>query len=310
MGLGAGNFHMFLLNSFHCISVDSVEVNADVLDVSESYLGLEHCVCHVIQLNSDADNHSYLSTMRTLPHSNSTIPCRSRVILADAWEYVHHLVDFRANTSAIDSIVDEELEVDVNSDGSSTTSGQHRHLLNKMETAYYDFIMVDVYTMLSASWNGESDKGHSIAYVERASSLEALSAIRQLLTPYEGVAFFHLHRDSTYQEYLDRIQSVFGSSQTVVLGVVSNDNIVMVVRDAYRDHREFPQRGNKTGNAEIESKSYVLHKSFHSRAHPCESAIAFSEFVLEFSKKSKFSSKIALEGYLALDCNAYNMIHS
>eukprot|EP00597_Dinobryon_sp_UTEXLB2267_P004630 CAMPEP_0170066130 /NCGR_PEP_ID=MMETSP0019_2-20121128/5939_1 /TAXON_ID=98059 /ORGANISM="Dinobryon sp., Strain UTEXLB2267" /LENGTH=608 /DNA_ID=CAMNT_0010273135 /DNA_START=228 /DNA_END=2054 /DNA_ORIENTATION=+ len=312
MGLGSGDFHMFLLNNFNCIAVDSVEVNSDVLDISESYLGLEHGVCHVLQLNSSEIDQNFsrsgkhLSTIRMSQHPNINIPCRSRVIIADGWEYVHHLVDFRtANTVQSPN---EDMEVNVNSDGS--TGNEYYHVFNKVETAYYDLIMVDIYTMLSASWDGEIDKGHSNAYVERASSLQALSAMRQLLRPYEGMAFFHLHRDSSYLEYLDRILSVFGSSQTVVLGVMSNDNIVVVARDAYRDRRDANQRDNKPGNVRNESKSYTLHKRYHSRDHPCESAMAFSEFVLDFSKKSNFSNMIALEGYLALDCNSYNAIIS
>lgn len=304
LGLGSGELHQFLLNHFSCLrEVVSVEVSAEVLHVSERFMGLGRFggtsgdrpnlsdegkvgdgevgevdgegVCAVYRLAPNGTNGDL-----AMKEVRAPLPrCRSIVVLSDAWDFIHY-------TAEESTAIPEDAGGDPahtcarpfpgHGHSNGNCNGEERDML-------YDFIMFDVFTMLSASWDGEEGKGESNPFVDRASSLLTLHAVRKLLRPGAGIVVFHIHRDGLYEEYTSRIVEVFGLSQTVILVVMTNDNLVVASRETYRE------------KGEVEGL-----------AHPCESAIAFADFVEQFSDLSQYTRRIGLEGRYALDCSLYH----
>ena len=290
---------MFLLDKFPCFEVVSVEVNADVLALSEAHMGLENSICLVTELqiftNVSSSFSSPLTKMKTLrslaePSDNGSdsgvgfgSSCRSKVVIADASEYIKYSAERFANQAFREAAIGSKGSIEEESEDSD-------------DSQYFDLIVFDVFAD-SSSWNGSVNEGVSnvLPSLEASpdassfqssieSSLETtLQAVRKLLRPRRGLALFHLHRDSSYERFFAVIEAVFGKEQIVLFTVMANDRVVAAANDAFY-------------STEI--------KSFAS-PHPCRSAVDFSDYVLQFSLDYGYTAKMAYDAQFALNCNSF-----
>lgn len=268
--------HVFLLTHFPCMEVDSVEVNPDLVDMAERSMGLEGYICRLQVIGNRSSEHEgeaqpeRLQTLRSV-RSQGGLPCRSRVIIGDAWDYISY------------ALSRSSMEVDVSGDVPSDSV--------LADSSRYDVIIFDVFAD-NDEWDGTVNEGESNSFVDKASSAESLQSVRALLTPYTGVAMFHIHRDSNHDKYVARIEENFHRSQMAVLAITTNDNVIAVFKDAFRDIQ----------NHDDVNESDTTSGLYRTQEHPCQSPLAFSDHVIDFSRKFQLLDSVAYNGQFALNC--------
>ena len=286
LGLGGGDLHVFLLTHFPCMEVDSVEVNSDLVSMAETSMGLRSYICRlqtIANSSSDSEGGVELERLQTLrdEQSQDGAPCRSRVIIGDAWDYISYALSRGVHLHRPSVVIDASGSVQ-----SDEVAGDSSWL--------YDVIIFDVFAD-NDEWDGTINEGQSNSYVAKASSVRSLQSVRELLTPYTGMAMFHIHRDSQHDRYVASIEDYFHHSQMAVLAVTTNDNVVAVFRDAFRDVRN-------QDNVNVEENSVL----YRTHDHPCYSPIAFSDHVIDFSRNSQFLDSVAYDGQFALNCDYFH----
>eukprot|EP01035_Chromulina_nebulosa_P025057 gene25057-32669_t len=280
LGLGGGELHVYLLTQFPCMEVDSVEVNSDLVSMVEKNMALQSYICRLQTIGnrsseSEGEGEVNVERLQTLrdDHSQDGLPCRSRVIIGDAWDYISYALGAHRSSMEVDA------------------SGNVRGGEVADDSSWlYDVIIFDVFTDNDA-WDGTVNGGESNSYVDKASSTRSLQSVRDLLTPYTGMAMFHIHRDSQHDKYVASIENYFHHSQMAVLAVTTNDNVVAVFKDAFQD----VQNQDNDNYPEEKSLLYRIHD------HPCLSPVAFADHVVDFSRTFQFLDSVAYEGQFALN---------
>ena len=283
LGLGGGEMHVFLLTHFPCMEVDSVEVNPDLVDMAERNMGLEGYICRLQVIGNGSMEREgeappeRLQTLRSV-RSQGGLPCRSRVIIGDAWDYISY------------ALSRSSIEVDVSGNVPSDSV-----LADSSSSLLYDVIIFDVFSD-NDEWDGTVNEGESNSFVDKASSDKSLQSVRALLAPLTGMAMFHIHRDSNHDRYVARIEENFHRSQMAVLAITTNDNVVAVFKDAFRESSQ---------DHEDVNASEATSGLYRTRDHPCQSPMAFSDHVVDFSRKFQLLDSVAYNGQFALNCHYF-----
>ena len=318
MGFGSGQLHAGLLRIPDLV-VDSVDISEDVIRLGLQHFNLHRSVCRSLYMHSDG---TFVDTTGNLyQHKPSDIEkaitqgigkgkgstaaaavvngmgrtaaghCRSTVIVADAWDYIT-----AANRRAQEA---------------AATAASH----------HYDFLVFDISDMLTTRWDGNEGTGRSNPDVERASSVGALDAVRSLLTPYRGIAIFHIHRDSQFESYFAQIQRVFGLGQTALFKIKSNDNFVLAARDKFVESEivriqqwetDIKQEGESCtlrrcfDAAQGQPGGYAAHPEFRSQApHPCTDPLQFAQNSVSFAEANHFGVQLVHSHRFSLACDGF-----
>ncbi len=275
LGLAAGKLHMFLLQHFPCVAVESVEISADTFRIAQDLLGLQRGVCEARTLRKNRLEPA--ADLLTDKHSGREGECRSGVIIADAWDYIAYRVTANAGLAAAN-----------------------------LSTVLYDLIVFDVYDATTGQWDGTPDAGSSSPFVDRASSDQSLSNVRALLRPSTGIAVFHLHRDARFEFYYRRICEVFGADQVALFVVTENDCIVVAGKYKFRvAPRALTQQNTAdlSGGIGDSVKPTATRKAndFES-LHPCEEPLLFAHHAELLAKAYGFSDEMSRVSKFALNC--------
>lgn len=190
--------------------------------------------------------------------------CSSYVVLANVFDYFSYLSDQQKRVSGIDM----------------ETNASHKDL-------YYDYIVADVFDNTVLSWNAEEYAGESNILVQPA--IVAMTTIHELLRPRSGLAFFHIHKDGQFWDYVRNVLAVFGDNQVVWLESGA-EAFIVGAKDVFLSSTA----------ADISEETSDYH---HLQLHPCENPLAFSQRVESFARLAGLPADYAGRYKYTLRCH-------
>lgn len=290
MGLGSGSLTSYLTTKFPSLAIDNVEIDSEIIDVCLNYFGGKYYICDILTIQEDVAEFvltnmevrlqpslldAYLSnTNHTVFYDNAGAvatdanrdedgnisgvgkrECRVKVYEGDAWKFI--------------DILNHAIE----SQGSSSSSSSSR---------FYDYILIDLFSELATYWSGVVFEDQSNVIVDGLDHY--LRKIRTLLSPDDGVAVFHIHKDSYYEYYRNKIVEAFGKKNVVDFVVRRNDVMVVATRGIFESSSE--------GTTVI---------------HPCNDIDNFQAHIVNTAETLGLSNQdIAASRYL-LDCHYFDL---
>jgi hypothetical protein len=299
IGLGGGNIHNWLLNFNPYIVVDTVELFNYVGAYAKKYFGLAPLLCRELALldNGTFVRHSVEEAVLgfnrgSFAGSNPlyAAPCRSTLIIADAWQYLR-VVAASSTAEVTDVSTTQNSPTTVITASSSRQSESKMQQLVAAPRRTYDIIIIDVYTSSGSTWNGVIDEGIANLVLSSAVLMQGLQDMRTLLTPVTGIAMFHLTRDSQFMQYASAMVDAFSSEQLVFLRVKTNDYMVLASREKFMSAQDARDSGATVGT-----------KSGMKLLHPCTNRAAFSAWVVQFGRMQGFSERLTYGFQYSLDC--------
>jgi hypothetical protein len=293
----------FVLDHFQCIHVTTIELHKEMVELQQ-YFKMSDVACEVETFENGTDEASHRKDTTTQPKE----PCRSRVIIADAFKYVaHHAqkIAVKLNKTTGNVAIDGVLSGPTESD---TEEGD-----TEEEDLYYDVILVDVYDSAATRWNGEPGHGVSNHNGAVGSSHENIQNIRQLLRPRSGmrgsadidgqqsdkrsIAIIHLHNDASLVNYRLNIHNVFDSKHVVELLAGGSSSVFVATSDS-RGFQPFVFPAGPINNAATKQVGGKKGKDWH----PCDHVTNFTLGAIRFGRYHKYPANIQYASTFILNC--------
>lgn len=256
LGMGAGSSQRLLHNHHSCLDVYSVDISTRVHDLAHEYFHFPSCET-IIDPGYGGDEQ-----VRSAIAENGL--CKAHVILSSAWDF---------------------LSVAKTSGDPDTTSPPSNN--DKMYDIYgrfkYEFISVDIYDTEPTKWDGTTGEGVS----NYAFTKDHITLVRQALVKDIGVAMFHFHVDSLFDQLSAWVYEEF--THVVVVANTENSRILVgsvregAERAPMTNHHYLSEadRGTYTHSWQRTSHSILNHCAAH--AYPTSLAYAHRFSVVEES---------------------------